>query len=84
VEDFYNSDSSLLSLKQAFQSQTEAESSEIIVMPVMTIGTNNWEKVMAACDEKEVHIKLKKEKIARLTKKVGGAPSSIPCKKLRK
>jgi len=41
VADYYNSDSSPPSIKQAFQSETKAESSEIIVMAIMTIGTNN-------------------------------------------
>ena len=39
VENCYSSDSSSPSLKQVFQLESEAESSKIIVMPVMTIGS---------------------------------------------
>ena len=48
VEDYYSSDSCSPSLKQVFQSKTEDESSKTIVIPVMTIGTNNLEEEMAA------------------------------------
>ena len=69
VEGYYNSDTSSPSLKQAFQSETEAESSKTVVMPVMTIGTNNLKKEMASMtamlerlikesEEKEKRIKL--------------------------
>jgi len=81
VEGYYSSDSSLPSFKQAFQLETEAESSKTVVMPVMTIGTNNLEEEMAdmkamlerlveESEEKEVRIKLHEEKIARLTRKL--------------
>jgi len=54
-------------------------------MPVMTIGTNNLEEEMVAMkamleqivkesEEKEAHIKLQEEKIARLTKKLKNQP----------
>jgi len=79
VEDYYNSDSSSPSLKQAFQSKTEAGSSKNVVMPVMTTGANNSEEEMAAMkamlerivkesEEKKAYIKLQEEKIVRLTK----------------
>jgi len=48
VEDYYSSDSSSLSLKQVFQSKTEAEFSKTIIMPVMIIRTNNLEVEMVA------------------------------------
>jgi len=48
VKDYYSSDSSLLSFKQAFQSEIEIESCKTIVMPVTTRGTNNLEEEMAA------------------------------------
>ena len=81
VEGYYSSDSSLPSFKQAFQLETKAESSKTVVMPVMTIGTNNLEEEMAdmkamlerlveESEEKEVRIKLHEEKIARLTRKL--------------
>jgi len=86
--------SSSPSLKQAFQSEIEAESSKTVVILVMTIGTNNLEEEMAAMkaklerlvkenEEKKACIKLPKEKIDRL-KKPGDAVSPISCKKLRK
>jgi len=73
VEDYYNSDSSSPSFKQAFQSEIEVESSKTISMPIMAIGTNHLEKEMAAIkvmlqrlikesEEKEVHIKLQEER----------------------
>ena len=79
VEDYYSSDSSSPSLKQVFQSATEAESSKAIVMLVMTTGTNNLEEEMPAMkamlerlvkesEKKEARIKLQEEKIARLTR----------------
>jgi len=40
VEGYYSSDSSSPSLKQAFQSEIEAESSKTIAIPVMKTGTN--------------------------------------------
>jgi len=69
VEDYYRSYSSSTSLKQAFQLETEGESSKIVVIPVITIGTNNLEKETATIKvmlewlikesvEKEAHIKL--------------------------
>jgi len=79
VEDYYSSDSSSPSPKQVFQSETEVESSKAVVMPVMTIGTNNLKEEMAVMkamlerlvkESKEARIKLQGEKIARLTKKV--------------
>ena len=76
----------LPSLKQVFQSETEAESSKTVVMPVMTIGTNNLKKEMAAMkgmlkrlvnkrEEKETCIKLQEEKITRLTRKLNKWPA---------
>jgi len=44
VEDYYNIDSSTPSSKQVFQSKTEAVSSKIIIMLIMTIGTSNLEE----------------------------------------
>jgi len=86
VEDYYSSDSSSPSLKQVFQSETEAESSKTIVMLIMTIGTNNLEEEMAAMramlellikesEEKEALIKLQEEKIAKLTRKLEKQPT---------
>jgi len=43
TKDYYSSDASLTSVKQAVLSETEAESPKTIVMPVMRISTNNWE-----------------------------------------
>jgi len=44
VEDYYySSDSFSPTMKQAFQSKTDAESSKTVVMLVMTISTNNFE-----------------------------------------
>jgi len=45
-KDYYNSDSSPPSLKQALQSDTKPESSKTIIMLVMTIGINNLEEEM--------------------------------------
>jgi len=81
VKDYYSSDSSSPTLKQVFQSETKAESSKIVVMPVMTIRTNNLEEEMAAMkamlewllkdsEEKEARTNLQEEKITRLTKKL--------------
>ena len=58
-----------MSLQQVVQSESEAESSKIVVMPVMTIGAKNWEEEVAAMEamleklikeneEKEAHIRL--------------------------
>jgi len=69
VEDYYNSDSSSSSLKQVLQSETEPESSKIVVMPVMTIGANSLkeemttikamlEQLIKESEEKEACIKL--------------------------
>jgi len=69
VEDYYNSDSSSQSLKQAFQSGTKAESSKTIVMQVMGIGINNLEqkandikamleRLVKESEEKEAYIKF--------------------------
>jgi len=66
--------------------ETEAESSKTVVMPVMTIGTNNLEEEMVSMkamleqivkesEEKEAHIKLQEEKIARLTRKLKNQPA---------
>jgi len=66
--------------------ETEAESSKTVIMPVMTIGTNNLEEEMVAMkamleqivkesEEKEAHIKLQEEKIARLTRKLKNQPA---------
>ena len=85
VEDYYSSDSSSPSLKQTFRLETKAESSKIVVMPIMTIGTNNFEEEMAAMkamleqfvkesEEKDVHIKSQEERIARLTRKLEKQP----------
>ena len=79
VKDYYSSESSSPSFKQVFQSATKAESSRTVVMSVMTIGINNLKEEMATMkamlerlvkesDEKEVHIKLQEETIARLTR----------------
>jgi len=66
--------------------KTEAKSSNTVVMPVMTIGTNNLEKEMVAMkamlerlvkesEEKEARIKLQEKKIATLTKKLEKRPT---------
>jgi len=66
---------SLPSLKQAFQSETEAESSKIMVMLVMTIGPSNLEEEMVVIKAvlerpiREIEEKLQEEKIIRLTRK---------------
>jgi len=44
VEGYCSSYSSSPLLKPAFQLETKAESSKIIIMPVMTICIDNWEK----------------------------------------
>jgi len=44
VEGYYSSDSSSPSLKQVFQLEIEVESSKTVIMPVMTIGTNDLER----------------------------------------
>ena len=86
VEDYYSNDSSSPSFKQVFQSQTKAESSKTVVIPVMTIGTNNLKDEMAAMkamlerlvkenEEKEAHIKSQEEKIARVTRKLEKQPA---------
>jgi len=86
VKDYYSSDSSSPSLKQVFKSETEAKSSKTVVMPVTTIGTNNLEEETAAIkamlerllkesEEKKARIKLQKEKIARLTRKLEKRPA---------
>jgi len=86
VEDYYSSDSSSTSLKQVFQLEAETESSNTIVMPVMTIGTNNLKEETAAMkamleqlikesEENEARIKLQEEKITRLTRKVEKRPT---------
>jgi len=48
IKDYYSSDSSSSSLKQIFQSKTEAESSKTVIMPVMRIGTNSLKEEMVA------------------------------------
>jgi len=69
VEDYCSSESSSPTLKQAFQLKTEAKSFKTVVMPVMTIATNNLKEGMATIkpvlerlikesEEKEAHIKL--------------------------
>jgi len=86
VEDYYSSDSSSPSLRQVFQSETDTGSSKTIVIPIVTIGTNNLEEQMVAIkaileglikesEEKESHIKLQEEMIARLTKKLENRPA---------
>ena len=87
VKYYYSSDTFSVSLKQAFQSESEVESSKIVVMPVMTIGMNNLKAEMATMkamleglikesEEKEARIKLQEEKIARLTKKLKKRPTN--------
>ena len=62
-------------------------------MPVMTIGTNSLEEKMAAMkamlellvkesEEKEAHIKLQEEKIARLTRNLEKRPAQSLAKSL--
>ena len=48
VEDYYSSNSSSSSLKQAFQSEIKVESSKTVVMWVMTIDANNFKEKMVA------------------------------------
>ena len=75
-----------MSLKQAFRSETEAESSKTVVIPVMTTVQTTWKEEMAATkamlerlvkksEEKEARIKLQEEKIARLTRKLEKQPA---------
>jgi len=81
VEDYYNSNSSSPSPKGARLSEIEAESSKTIVMPATTTCSTNLEEEMAnmklilekltrESEEKEAHIKLQEEEIAKLTKKL--------------
>ena len=90
VEAYYSIDSSSPLLKQAFQSETEVNASKIVAILAMTIGMNNWddepnamktmlEKLTKENEEKEAHIKLQEEKIARLNKKSWKQPTgSLP------
>jgi len=82
VEDYCSGDSSSPSLKKTFRLEIEAECSKTIVMPVMTIGTNNLEEEMAIMkamlerlvkesEEKEAQ----EEKIARMTRKLEKQPA---------
>jgi len=48
VEDYYNSYSSSPLLKIAFKLETEVEFSKTVIMPVITIDTNNLEEEMTA------------------------------------
>jgi len=76
VEDYYSSDSSLMSLKQAVQSETEVESSKTVLTPVMTIGTNSLgeEKAsMKAMSERLVKESQKRRRTLSQRRK-GGAP----------
>jgi len=88
AQDYHSSDSPSPSLKQTFQSETDAEYSEIVVMPVMTIGTNNLEKEMAAM--KATLERLVKEseviggKDCQADQKVKEVANLIPYIKLRK
>jgi len=86
VKDYYSSESSSPSFKQVFQSATKAESSRTVVMSVMTIGINNLKEEMATMkamlerlvkknEENEARIKVHKEKIARLTRKLEKWPA---------
>ena len=84
VEDYYNSDLSSPSLRQAFRAETKAESSKIVVMPILTIGANNLEEEMVTMkamlqkhtkqsNEKEVCIKIQEEKDLQADKEIGNA-----------
>jgi len=64
-----------MSLKQVVQSETEAESSKTVVMPVMTKGIHNWEKKMVAMKAMlENLIKKAKKKIRALSCKKKTSP----------
>ena len=93
LEGHYSRNSSSLSLKQAFQSETKDESSKEIIMLVMTISTSNWEEEMVAMTtvleklikeskEKEESIKLQDKKITRLTRKLEKQPARYFIKSL--
>ena len=93
VDDYYSSDSSSPSLKQAFQSEIEVESTGTIVMPIMTICINNLEEEMATIkamlerpikesEQKEVRINLQEEKIASLIRKLQKRPAPSSSKGL--
>jgi len=87
VEDYSSSDSSSSSFKQAFQLKTKVESSKNIVMPVVTIVTNNYEETagMKAMLEKIVTKSEEKEgKNHQVDQKVEKAPNLVPRKKLIK
>jgi len=86
VEDYYSSNSSSHSPKGACMSETEVESSKSVVMPAMMTSTTTLEEEIANMKailekltrdnkEKEAHIKLQEEKIAKLTRKLEKRPA---------
>ena len=48
VEDYYNSDSFVSPLKKVFFPQSEAKSSQTVIMPAMMIGAVNLEEEFAS------------------------------------
>jgi len=91
VEDYYSNNSSWPSPKGVRMSETEVKSSKIVFMLAMMIGTTTLEEEMANMkailekltrdnEEKEAHIKLQKEKIAKLTRKLGKRPAQSSTK----
>ena len=81
VEDYYNSDSSASSPKKVVFPQFEAELSQTVIMPSMTIGAMNLEEEFASMTVtlerlskesagKDACIKRQEEHIAKLLKKL--------------
>ena len=81
VEDYYSSDSSAPSPKEARMSELEVESSDTVIMPVMMTGAANLEEQLASMKaildrlskesaEKDAQIKRQNDQIAELTKKL--------------
>jgi len=85
VEDYYSSDSSALPPKKVVLPQSEAESSQIVIMPAMMIGVVNFEEEFASIKatlerlskesaEKDARIKRQEEQIAKLLKRLDKGP----------
>jgi len=85
VEDYYSNDSSASSLKKVVFPQSEVESSQIVIMPAMMIGTVNLEEEFTSMKamlktlskesaEKDARIKRQEEDIAKLLKKLDKGP----------
>ena len=78
MEGYYCNDFFAPQPKGDFQSETEPKSSKTVVIPVITIETNNLKEEMASMlqklteesEEKEARIKLHEDKISKLTRKL--------------